>query len=114
MWDNDRKEFTLRDHSQSYLWMVEDMENVAALSLDEIEALVDVHASFVLEEAENLIEKWAANKKYPVYGYTTTQRIEDREEYIEFWMEQMYQDIKADMADAVQAIQEYVAEQSNA
>ncbi len=97
-------EFTLTDGSGTYSWIWENVD-LADYDDEDIESLVNQHLENSVDMYKIRVEEQAASKKYPVYGATTADLLEDEEAYIAYVLADLEDEIAAERAAAIEAIQ---------
>jgi hypothetical protein len=105
-------EFTLTDGSGQYGWIWENVD-LADYDDEDIESLVSQHLENAVDLYKSRVEEQAASKKYPVYGSSTTDLLEDEEAYIAYVLADLEDEIAVEKAAAIEAVKQAKMEVEN-
>lgn len=110
MYNSTTREFTLQDSSGSYSWIFENMEN--SLSDQEIYDWIDFQIEIAKEQDILEIEERAEKLTYPRYGVSNADRIDDSDDYIDYWTMSINEDYENEREFVFKMIKSHLEEKA--
>lgn len=100
------QQFSLQDSGNTYSWMWEGVsdDDVLAWTDADIENLLDTHVSMIRETYELDVREAAESKSYPCFGSTTADVLKNADEYVQYILADIEEEIADECESATAAV----------